>query len=269
MKQKIILAGIIFLMIIVPFLHISSAMMEQPKYEKGDYWEYSYKVIDYVGNATRNVREGVAHEELIEEKKVSIDNTSYNVLVIKTVPIETSLPGENSTWVIEYYNSSDLSLLEAIEPFNSSSNLTFFYKPPLKKFSYPLYVGKEWESRGEAIVCGPYNKWKQNFSYHYTCTGKEDIKVPAGKFSCYVIKRDGKTNKDTYTLYYLSPEAGNEVKELSYIDGKLIREKVLISFHYRGGGREERKPIPNFEFLLLLKGMTILILIKRYFTNKS
>jgi len=157
----------------------------------------------------QNARSRIGHEEVIGKENITINGVNYTALIVKITPVDAPPEEENDSWIINYYNSSDLSLIKIVRP----GNYTSLFQPPLKEFDYPIQIGKEWRQEVEEIMCLPYGyKERWNLTFHYNCTEKTTIKVPAGTFSCYVMKRDGKSNENSYTLYYISSKVGREVK---------------------------------------------------------
>jgi len=246
-KIRIVKIFILFAFVSILFSLISSAIIMQPKWKKR-------RLL-----GIQNARSRIGHEEVIGKENITINGVNYTALIVKITPVDAPPEEENDSWIINYYNSSDLSLIKIVRP----GNYTSLFQPPLKEFDYPIQIGKEWRQEVEEIMCLPYGyKERWNLTFHYNCTEKTTIKVPAGTFSCYVMKRDGKSNENSYTLYYISSKVGREVKTVSYINGKILSEKILLSFSYRRGN-EEGDLIPDFEFPFLWGTMIIVILLRK------
>jgi hypothetical protein len=76
-----------------------------------------------------------------------------------------------------------------------------FSSPPIKVLQYPLEIAAEW------VLTDPGDPWH----VAKRVTGKEDVDVPAGKFSCYSVQvladldDDGEWDEDFTYIDYIGP----------------------------------------------------------------
>ena len=122
--------------------------------------------------------------------------TNYKMSVLSEVEtnlykVQTGCDGLSSTY--NYYNyATDWVEL----PYFISSNINYTLTPPQIILPYNLSVGQTWtqtisESSAYEVI---------NYDYTSTITNVEEISVPAGTFSCYVVVTD-KTSS-SYTTWW-------------------------------------------------------------------
>lgn len=94
------------------------------------------------------------------------------------------------------------------------------YNPALLTYDWPLFVGKQWDSKGELTR----NGGTMNLSTHYEVKGFGKVKVPAGEFDTYYILSKSDYGARITELWY-SPKAKNYVKGVVYTNsGRSVEE---------------------------------------------
>lgn len=253
MNKNVRIMGIVFLLgICISILSssLTSAVLSKPEWEEEDYWEYkiTYYSPDYVGG-TRNA---TFREEVVGWKNITVNGMNYSAIII-----QTTSPEKEEYWARDYYTSSNLSLIKCV----NSDNYTVVFHQPWDRWHYPIQIGERWKQEVNETRHYPNDhEYKFNYTSYYNCTGKTEISVPAGTFLCYKIKEYGESDENSYNMFYISSEAGREVKTESYSNGELSSEEVLLSFSYHGRTSEDENEesfIPSFEVLSLLGGMSI------------
>ena len=245
--------------------------MQQPKWNTGDYWEYrviSHSTIPPPHSKTI-YSNSTTREEVIGYDNITIDNTSYRVIVTYFISygIRESNGEITEGWsnVTSYYLLSNLSLIKMV---HWEENTTTLFKQPWNRWRYPIKVGDKWIDNIDYLLYTPNgNHYEFNFTFICECTRKVMVSVPAGNFSCYEIKdypANGTNN--SYNIFYLSPKVGNIVKSLSYNNGIVSNENVLLSFHYNGSSCESmnNSNTPGFESIFFVTCMLIIILIRKW-----
>jgi len=249
--------GMVFLLgvgILLLFSSFTDAVLLQPHWEKGDYWDY--RTTTYFPNLEISPQNSTGREEVVGEENITVDGMDYNAIVVGV--------GEKGNYSGRfYYRSSDLALIK----FEYVTiNFSDIFQPPWNRWSYPIQVGEIWEQEGNVTRCIFNRTEKHHYIFHSICTGKTEISVPAGTFSCYIIKEYDE-EEDNYGIYYISSEVGREVKTELYENGELSSEKVLLSFFYQGktnNGKSD-EGIPGFEILSLMGSISIVT----FFIRKS
>lgn len=263
MLNKKITVGVVGLLSLSSMIVLSgnaSAVLEQPKWEEGDYWEYGI----YEIGAKNKTRIGNMTVKIEGTETTVVDGESYNVWMVEIIEMrETSNNEKTNFWnVTRYIRKSDLARVKEIFSFISE---TIIYSPPINETDYPVKVGDKWERH--------YNRTsgigseEVEVDDHYECLNKKTVSIQAGSFNCYIIKLSSEDEGIyPYPLYYHSPKVGNWVKMEVYQNGSLMEDVYeLVSYNYDAKIKnvEENNKIPGFEFLSFIIAMIAIILLSK------
>jgi hypothetical protein len=262
MKEKFCILGILLFSMVatVPLSSFAGSPVSQPQWKQGDFWRY--EEIHY-GNGMSSYNVSVV-EEVIGHENATVNGT---VIAATVMEKHENIRGENATYRI-YFRSGDLAILKYEYV---GENYLIIYQFPWDRWDYPIQIGESWRCEvNETRYMPAGNVDTVNFTVSYNCTKKIEVDVPAGSFSCLTVRAHSLSNPDNYSVYYVSPDVGREVKTESYTDGELSSRTVLLSFSYGGRTSEDGKEvIPGFGIISLVLSISIVAAFTRKRTNGS
>jgi hypothetical protein len=247
---KIIALISMFLLLTLPhssFTALGDAV--KPQWNVGNTWVY---------NTTFFNKNRTIEVEVTEISTVNVNDTNYDVYVVKTLSNITIQNVDYSTVVNSYVLRSNLAKVktEFTETAAQDISITMIttYSPPRRDYNFPLKVGKTWQSTfTESLFDGEnYNNLSRRLNY--SVIEKEDLTLEAGTFESYKIKVDDDFGSTYYDWY--SPEVNNTVNSTLGSDMFLPIELISSTLIAQEDGDtkpdDKPKPTEDFPYLLLL-----------------
>jgi hypothetical protein len=293
-----IIAILLGTIIFSPANHVNADSLSKPNWKEGDYWGYSLK--EYANETEDSEKTKMPDiavlQEVVGNSTLTIDNLTYEVIIVKMIEYTISsciVNGEkdekkNDTHIYElcnftvlfYRQKSNLAIVKtrfnwdivpSWEPSWQNWTNEQVYRPPLNDFSFPLKIGKEWQSCSNMTetmtITGTNHTSTIRFCYRFRCLGKTDVETDIGIFPSYIIKSwmgEPEGEPFMYEISYYSPLAGNIVKKEEYQEDHICEVQILKAFSYQGRTRGEKEnDMPAFEFSFFITAIVAIILFSR------
>jgi len=277
--------------------------MNQPEFVMGDWWEYEgsywYNGIKSNMNFTGRIEVKGCKEINLVGKNFSVKVISANTSIMSN---GVSIFYSNFTSYFDIKTEHCVGAFAEIwgrDAEGTHKNIAKFIFDPLEKtglwgqvcqipevasapsfIEYPLVVGRSYEtkinyiSESEYIGNELHEKDKNNGSNvaKYECIGKENINVKAGTYECYVLQNTTYNEKQEFKILgYFSEKVGiGPVKTEIIIQNLDTKEEIyhhtveLTSFRYSGITEDNGESTPGFEVFLLMVGIGIILIWKRW-----
>lgn len=145
-------------------------------------------------------KSGWIYTLVIEKKELYNANPAY------WVRIDSGGSEAKMSNVYSIYNL-EFNLMASIK----EGKETFTAWPYIKRFSWPLFVGKEWASnyRHDDKVTG---RWVEGVIEYVKVESYEEVRVPAGTFKAFKVKSGDYPSTHSFVQYY-APRIGMVIKQ--------------------------------------------------------
>lgn len=255
--NKIIPISVLLLCFVIAVPVEGAITATTPSYSSGDYWNYGD-----VGAST-------------EDMKLSVGSTSATFNGVSCIEQKAQIYS-SGMWIntTMYYRASDGanvgSYLE-MTVSGSTMKVTTIAKPATPQYSYPLVVGKKWnthyimQTTTEMTIYGMNLKTTTNSTYdwNFTVASEETVTVAAGTFD--TLKITSSSGGGSVSTSWYSPKAGTFVKSESTSGGSTSTTE-LKSYQFKnapsgGGGGNDNGGLFSGMMLYIIILVIIIVVI--------
>jgi hypothetical protein len=255
---------------------ISPRTMEVPELKIGSELHYTVDMSIF-----DEMYQGMEYEQTYEmvlkvegKESITVNGNKYEAYIINmlmTVNLTITFEGESMTTsatasTTQWVRISDLADIKSVTEtstssldFNSTSETTLTYDPPLDSFNFPINIAEKWTSSSTAFSEETYfydgepDTWEESYEtkMDFEALHVKEVTVPAGTYETFVIWSRESSDDYTsggpgffgsgpgYSLNYFSEEVGFPVKsELYYPDRELYMTMELESYYVPGEDKD-------------------------------